>query len=68
MPMFETPIPAYGPDGNIFAMLGRASTMLRQLGRDIDAALLEHDVMASESYAQACALIEEWFPLDRGEQ
>lgn len=67
-PRFSTVIPASGPDGNIFAILGTATRLLRQIGRpqaDIDQ--LRGDVLASKSYEQALGFVREWFPVDVGE-
>lgn len=65
-PVFESRIDATGSGGNIFAVLGAASRMLREIDvpRDrIDA--LRDNVMSAANYDQAIAMIEYWFPVDR---
>ncbi len=65
MPKFETVIPARGPSGNIFAILGCAKRMMRKLcvsPEDIEE--LSRRVMSSGSYEEACSHIREWFPLE----
>lgn len=68
MSRFETKILAHGPDGNIFAILGNACRLMRRLGvpaEDITA--LRARVIGSGSYDEACAAIQEWFNIDRGD-
>ena len=65
-PVFTTVIRADGPNGNVFAILGAATSMLRQLDvpRDrIDK--LVADVKAAGDYDAAVAAVERWFPVDK---
>lgn len=67
-PVFDTKIPTVGSDGNILVVLGNATRMLRQL--DIPRARIDklrEDVMGAANYDQAIAMIEHWFPVERGE-
>lgn len=66
MSKFTTTIPAYGEQGNIFAVLGNATRMMKQLNvpaGEIDA--LRSAVMDSDSYDAALECIEVWFPVER---
>jgi len=68
-PAFTTVIRATGPGANVLAILGAATSMLRQLDvpRDrIDK--LRADVMNAGSYRAAVEAIERWFPVDRGDE
>lgn len=65
MSRFTTPISTNGPNGNIFAMTATAGRFMRKLGmppEEIDA--FYKKVTHSGSYAEACAVIEEYFPID----
>lgn len=68
MSRFLTHIPARGSDANIYAILANARRLMWQLGvsqDEIDEA--SSRVRSAASYDDACAVIEEWFPLDRDE-
>ncbi len=68
MPKFDTTIPTRGPHGNIFVILANATGMMRQLRvppGEIET--LRSRVMGAGSYEEACAAVEEWFPLEREE-
>lgn len=68
MPRFETAIPTHGPHGNVFAILGNATSLMRQL--DVpkeDIAALRDQVTNAKSYDDACAAVREWFPLENNE-
>lgn len=66
MSKFETTIPTHGPDGNIFAVLGNATRMMKQLNvSQIEIDSLRAAVMDSDSYEQALNHIEIWFPIER---
>lgn len=67
MSRYTTTIPAYGSAGNIFQIGATAGRKLRELGHSRDEieefrARLTH----AESYNAALAIVEEYFPLDRG--
>jgi hypothetical protein len=65
-PVFDTVIEGRGPGANIFAIVGKARVLLRQLDipRDrIDR--LGSDVMAAKSYDEAVAIVEHWFKVRR---
>lgn len=67
-PVFSTVIPATGPDTNVFAILGTASRLLRELDVPTDRiAKLREDVMSTASYGQAVAFVEYWFRVDSGD-
>lgn len=69
MSRYETKIPATGSDGNIFAILGTAVRWMRQLGvSEEEVKALQTRVHRANNYDAACAAIEEWFPLDRGDE
>ena len=63
-PFFSTRIDARGPAGNVFAVIGTAARLLRQLGRDSDADALAEKAMSAQSYDEALAAVREWFPVD----
>jgi hypothetical protein len=68
-PIFSTVIDARGDRGNIFMILGKARSLLREIEipRDrIDT--LTEAVRASASYDDAIALIELWFRVNRGDE
>lgn len=68
MSKFTTRIPAYGSQGNIFAVLGHATNLMKQLEinpKEIEK--LRNDVMSSENYEQALEYVREWFPVDSDE-
>ena len=65
---FTTRIPAHGSGGNIFEISGKARVLARQTGlptREIDE--FSKRVMATRSYADALAVVREWFPVDTDE-
>lgn len=65
MSRFTTPISTNGPDGNIFAMTAAAGRFMRKLGisnEEIKEFYVK--VRNSNSYAEACAVIEEYFPIE----
>lgn len=66
-PRFSTVIRAAGPQGNIYAILGAACSLLAQL--EIPADRIERlraDVGTAQSYDAAVACVEAWFPVERG--
>jgi hypothetical protein len=66
---FTTVIRATGPDGNVFAVLGAATRLMRKLSVDpneVDA--LRAKVLDAKSYDEAIAAVREWFPVDTGEE
>lgn len=66
MSKFETVIPAHGEQGNVFAVLGNATRMMKQLNvPQVEIDGLRTAVMASDSYEQALTQIEVWFPVER---
>lgn len=68
MSRFTTTIPATGPAGNVFAIIGTACALMRQLRVPNDEiAAFSERAMATESYADALAVVREWFPVDTGE-
>lgn len=68
-PHFDTIIGAAGPRGNINVILGTAIGLMKDLDVPITArAHLIESVGKSSSYKEACALIEEWFPIDHDQR
>ena len=69
-PRYDLRIDATGPNGNIFAVLGNARTLLRAMNETEDLERLTVDVLTAKSYADAIAAIREYFPvdLDEGEE
>lgn len=68
MPRYTTTIPAHGPDGNIFVIGGRAGRLLRELDHSPDEIVgFWKRLSSAPSYDAACAIVEEYFPLDRGD-
>jgi hypothetical protein len=64
MPLFETPIPTGGENGNVFVILAIATSYMRRLGfSEAERQKLRDRVHASHSYMEACKIIKEWFPL-----
>jgi hypothetical protein len=64
-PMFSSRIPTSGPSGNIFVILGRARSLLEQIGRpreEIDE--LSRVVLEAKSYEEACDHVRRYFPLE----
>lgn len=63
---YSTRIDATGPNGNVFAIIGAAVQLMRQLPgmepSEID--YFRKKVMAAKSYKEAVALVREWFPVD----
>lgn len=69
MSRFNTPIDATGCNGNIFAILGRATYALKILRvSKAERDRLAENVMSSHSYEQAIKYIEEYFPVIREEE
>lgn len=65
MSKFSTTIPAHGSNGNTLAILGAATSMMRQIRvSSDDIAALQLKVMNSGSRAEAIAAIREWFPVE----
>jgi hypothetical protein len=65
MPRFTTKIPTDGPSGNIYVIAGTAGRLMRQLGLPKEEITAFYQrVTASPSYDAACAVVEEYFPLD----
>ena len=68
MPRFETTIPTHGPHGNVFAILGNATSLMRQLGiPKKDIAELRGQVTNAKTYDEACDAVREWFPVGTDE-
>ena len=58
------PLPLVGHDGNVFAILGRATCTLRRSGRPdrIDEIRrLSDEVLASQTYDEALTVFSDWF-------
>ena len=69
MARYTTTIPAHGPDGNIFVIGGRAGRLLRELGHSPDEIVgFRKRLSDALSYDAACAIVEEYFPLDRSDE
>lgn len=65
-PVFKTEIDATGSGGNIYAILGAATRLLRQIEVPADRIeKLQEDVRSAVSYDQAVAFVEYWFPVRR---
>ena len=65
MPRFTTVIPASGPLGNIFAIVGTACRHMRELDvpqQEISA--FTDKVMLATSYREAVEVVREWFPVE----
>lgn len=65
-PRFSTTISAYGPDGNIFEIVGKARVLMRQLRlprEEIEA--FTREVAATNSYREARAVVERYFHIDQ---
>jgi hypothetical protein len=68
MPRFTTKIRTDGPHGNILMIAGAAGALMRQLGvPDKEITEFYRRVSASQSYDASCAIVEEYFPLERDE-
>jgi hypothetical protein len=66
MPRFTTKIPI---GGNIMTIAGTAGRLMRQLGvPDAEITGFYRRISGSPSYDAACAIVEEYFPLDRDQQ
>ncbi len=66
MSKFETRIPTRGSHGNIFEILGHATRRMHQLRVPQEKVQeLRRKVLGAGSYEEACAAVEEWFPLER---
>jgi len=66
-PIFSTVIDASG-SANVYAVLGRACYLLREIGVPRDRVTdLELAVRSAESYDAAIELIERWFKVRRDE-
>ena len=64
-PHFSTVIRAYGPGANLMEIIGKARSMMRQLG--IPARLRDEmstRAMSAGSYKDALAVVREWFPVE----
>lgn len=65
MPKYTTVIDATGQGGNIFAILGEATNLLRKLGASKDViSKLRKDVMESSCYDEAVKHIEQYFSVE----
>lgn len=65
-PVFTTVIRARGEAENIFAIVGTACRLLRQLDIPADRIdALRKNAASAGSYDQAVALVERWFPVNR---
>jgi hypothetical protein len=64
MAKYDTKIDATGSNGNIFAILGTARQLLKELGEQpyVISKLME-DVFNAHSYDEACSHIEKYFRL-----
>lgn len=64
-PRFATRIDAHGPAGNTLAVLGVATSYMRQLGVDpSEIKRLRMAVMTADSREAALNSIRAWFPID----
>ncbi len=64
MSRFTTRISINGPSGNIFSVLGAATSMMRQIRIDnTEIEKLSEAVMSAGSYKEALNHIREWFPV-----
>ena len=69
MSKYFTPIRAYGPEDNIFAVLGKARQLLRELSAPPEEITeLTDRVLAAGCYTAAIGVIREWFPVDLDEE
>lgn len=67
-PRFTTVIDASGPNGYLMTILGAATVLMKQLNVDpLDIYTMRERVMDAKSYAEALAVIREWFPVDTGD-
>jgi hypothetical protein len=65
MPRFTTPIQAYGTSGNVFAIMGTACRLMRELGvAQPEILAFTNNVMRARSYPEAIDVVREWFPVD----
>ena len=65
MPRFTTPIPAYGPSGNVFAVMATACRLMRELDvTQPEILAFTNKVMRARSYPEALDVVREWFPVD----
>lgn len=65
MSKFETIINAQGRNGNIYSILGAATSLLNQLNlprNEVNE--LRRKVLAAQSYKAALKFIEEYFPVE----
>ncbi len=65
MSKFETRIDATGPNGNVFAVIGTARNLMRQIGlprSEIDA--VSARATKAQNYDEALGIIREYFPVD----
>lgn len=68
-PFFTTRINATGPSGNVFAVIAQARRYLRDLGVASDKIEdMDRRARAAGSYAEALAVVREWFPVDTGDE
>ena len=66
MPRFTTVIPTDGPSGNVFVIVGTAGRLMRELGVPAEEITgFYRRVTDAKSYGEACAIVEEYFPLSR---
>ena len=68
-PFFEARIRARGPGGNIYEIVAAARLLMREIGVEretIDD--MTRRAGAAQSYREAIAVVEEWFPVDRDEE
>lgn len=64
MPKFTTVINATGPNGNIFAVLGNATVLMKELRiSPFEIQSLREKVFGSKSYEEALDHIREYFPV-----
>lgn len=68
-PRFSTVIPARGPAGNVFAIVGSCLSMMRRLNiPEAERDALRAKAMGAKSYREACDAVREWFPVDTGDE
>lgn len=67
-PRFSTVINATGPNGNIMAILGIARVRMKQLEVPPEDIMdMTARVMDAKTYADALAVVREWFRVDTGD-
>lgn len=65
MSKYKTVIDGHGPNGNIFAILGNARHLMKQLGESKEEiSKLTERVTECNSYEEALSVIREYFTVD----